>query len=41
MRAEAMFKEYRTMKKELSVLKFQMCQFKGVDENDFILSIIK
>lgn len=39
MRAEAMFKEYMTMKKELSVLQFQMSQFKGVDENDLILSM--
>ena len=39
MRAEAMFKEYKTMKKELSVLQFQMSQFKGVDENDLILSM--
>ena len=39
MRAEAMFKEYGIMKKELAVLKFQMSQFKGVDENDIILSM--
>ena len=39
MRAEAMFKEYRTMKKELSVLQFQMSRFQGVDENDLILSM--
>lgn len=39
MRAEAMFKEYGIMKKELAVLQFQMSQFKGVDENDIILSM--
>jgi len=39
MRAEAMFKEYGIMKKELSVLKFQLGQFQGVDENDIILSM--
>ena len=39
MRAEAMFKEYGIMKKELTVLQFQMSQFKGVDENDIILSM--
>ena len=39
MRAEAMFKEYGTMKKELEILKFQMSQFKGMDENDLILSM--
>ena len=39
MKAEAMFKEYRTMKKELSVLQFQMSRFQGVDENDLILSM--
>ena len=39
MRAEAMLKEYKTMKKELSVLQFQMSHFKGVDENDLILSM--
>ena len=39
MRAEAMFKEYGIMKKELTVLQFQMSRFKGVDENDIILSM--
>lgn len=39
MKAEAVFKEYRTMKKELSVLQFQMSRFQGVDENDLILSM--
>ena len=39
MKAEAMIKEYRTMKKELSVLQFQMSRFQGVDENDLILSM--
>jgi len=39
MRAERMIKEYSTMKKELSVLEFQLKQFKGVDEDDIILSM--
>ncbi len=39
MRAERMIKEYNTMKKELSVLEFQLKQFKGVDEDDIILSM--
>ena len=39
MRAETMFKEYKTMKKELSVLVFQLKQFHGVDENDIIHSM--
>lgn len=39
MRAEGMFQEYKTMKKELEVLQFQMSHFKGVEENDLILSM--
>lgn len=39
MRAEAMMNEYQTMKKELSVLDFQLRQFKGVDEDDIIHSM--
>lgn len=39
MRAEAMMNEYHTMKKELSVLDFQLSQFKGVDESDIIHSM--
>lgn len=36
MRAETMFKEYRSMKRELSILEFQLGQFKGVNEDDLI-----
>jgi len=39
MRAERMIREYGTLKKELSVLEFQLKQFKGVDEDDIILSM--
>lgn len=39
MRAEEMFKEYATMKKELSVLQFQMEHFKGVSESDIMHSM--
>lgn len=37
MRAETMMKEYKNMKKELTILKFQLGQFKGVSEEDMIL----
>lgn len=36
LRAEKMFKEYKNMKKELSILTFQLEQFKGIDESDII-----
>ena len=39
MRAETMMKEYKTMKKELTILQFQLGQFKGVSEEDMILSM--
>lgn len=39
MRAEEMFKEYVTLKKELMVLQFQLENFKGVDESDIIHSM--
>lgn len=39
MTAEIMMKEYSSMKKELSVLEYQLQQFKGVDENDIIMSM--
>lgn len=39
MRAETMMKEYKTMKKELTILEFQLGQFKGVSEEDMILSM--
>ena len=39
MTAEIMMKEYDAMKKELSVLEFQISHFTGVEENDVILSM--
>lgn len=36
LRAERMFKEYKNMKKELSILTFQLEQFQGIDESDII-----
>lgn len=39
MNAETMMKEYKNMKKELTILKFQLGQFKGVSEEDIILSM--
>ena len=36
MRAETMFKEYQNMKRELSVLEFQLRQFKGINEEELI-----
>lgn len=40
MTAEIMMKEYDAMKKELSVLEFQISHFTGVEENDVILSML-
>lgn len=40
MTAETMMKEYRAMKKELSVLEFQISRFTGVDEKDMIFSML-
>lgn len=37
--AEKMFKDYRNMKRELSVLKFQLQQFEGISEEDMIVSM--
>lgn len=39
MRAETMFKEYKTMKREESILQFQLSRFEGVDADDIILSM--
>uniref|UniRef100_UPI004057C3F9 hypothetical protein n=1 Tax=Agathobacter sp. TaxID=2021311 RepID=UPI004057C3F9 len=39
MTAEIMMKEYSSMKRELSILEFQLQQFKGVDENDIIMAM--
>lgn len=36
MTAEQMMKEYKSMKRELQVLEFQVSQFQGVSENDII-----
>lgn len=36
MKAETMFKEYKQMKKELSILKFQLSQFQGIDCEELI-----
>ena len=36
MTAETMFKEYKNMKREESILRFQLSRFKGVEENDII-----
>jgi aconitase A len=39
MRAEQMINEYKSMKKELGILEFQLSQFKGLTEDDIILSM--
>lgn len=39
MRAEQMMNEYKSMKKELTILEFQLSQFQGVSEEDVILSM--
>lgn len=39
MRAEEMFNEYKNMKRELSILEFQLGQFKGVNEDDLITAM--
>lgn len=39
MRAEQMMNEYKSMKKELGILEFQLSQFKGLTEDDIILSM--
>ncbi len=39
MRAENMMKEYKNMKKELTILEFQLGQFKGISEEDMIQSM--
>jgi len=39
MNAETMMKEYQNMKKELTILKFQLGQFKGISEEDMIQSM--
>lgn len=39
MRAEMMFKEYKNMKRELSVLEFQLRQFVGIGEEELIESM--
>ena len=36
MRAEMMFKEYKNMKRELSVLEFQLRRFEGVNEEEIL-----
>ena len=36
MRAEDVFRDYPNMKKELSILEFQLQQFQGIDEKDLI-----
>ena len=36
MKAEEMFRDYRNLKKEQSVLEFQLQQFQGINENDLI-----
>ena len=40
MTAEAMMKEYKNMKKELTVTEFQLRQFQGVSEQDMIDSML-
>ena len=40
MTAEVMMKEYRNMKKELTVTEFQLRQFQGVSEQDMIDSML-
>lgn len=39
MTAEMMMKEYSNMKRELSILEFQIRQFQGASEDDIILSM--
>lgn len=39
MRAEEVFREYHNMKKELSVLEFQLQRFQGVSEDDLITAM--
>lgn len=39
MTAEKMFKEYKSMKREESILRFQLGRFQGVDENDIIITM--
>ena len=40
MTADAMMKEYKNMKKELTVTEFQLRQFQGVSEQDMIDSML-
>ena len=40
MTADAMMKEYKNMKKELTVTEFQLRQFQGVSEQDMIYSML-
>lgn len=40
MTAETMMREYKTMKRELSVTEFQLRQFQGVSEQDMIESML-
>ncbi len=40
MTAEVMMKEYKNMKKELTVTEFQLRQFQGVSEQDMIDSML-
>ena len=40
MKAEVMMKEYKNMKKELTVTEFQLRQFQGVSEQDMIDSML-
>ena len=39
MRAETMFKEYKTMKREESILQFQLSRFEGANADDIILAM--
>lgn len=39
MRAETMMNEYKNMKKELTILEFQLGQFKGISKEDMIQSM--
>lgn len=39
MRAETMMKEYKNMKNELSILTFQLGNFKGINKDDLIISM--
>lgn len=41
MTAEVMMKEYKNMKKELTVTEFQLRQFQGVSEQDMIDSMLE